>query len=213
MSIPFKFKPDSYPANAIHVSLDLETASTADNAAIVQIASVVVGSDYLKEVFTEKISLASCERHGFDVSVETMKYWDSQDPELRKRVFSGIHDIGHVLSHWLQWIDEISEGDPTRVYLWGNGADFDCTILRNAVEVFYKWPIEFRKHEHLRTLKRAMPVSLQKLGHDGFMVQFGDIATPHDAKWDAIYQAHFIQLGLAYTQTNVEDSNETIQIQ
>jgi hypothetical protein len=51
MSIPFKFKPDEYRADAVHISLDTETASTDDNAAIVQIASVVVGSNYLTIAF------------------------------------------------------------------------------------------------------------------------------------------------------------------
>lgn len=198
MSIPFNFRPDSYRTDAIHVSVDLETASTSDNAAIVQLASVVVGSDYKKNVFSERISLASCERHGLDVSAETMAWWDGQDPELRKQVFSGTNSLDNVLSNFEEWLREISAGDLDRIYLWGNGADFDCTILRNAYEIFDKWPLDFRKHEHLRTLKRSMPVDWQQLAHDTFMAKFGEEAKPHDATWDAIYQAHTIEHGLEY---------------
>lgn len=198
MSIPFKCKPDEYRADAIHVSADIETASTADNAAIVQIAAVVVGSNYRNNVFDEKISLASCERHGCDVSVETMKYWDSQDPELRAKVFSGTNSLDNVLSNLEEWLISISEGNLDRIYLWGNGADFDCTILRNAYEIFGKWPLDFRKHEHLRTIKRSMPVDWQELAHARFMQEFGSIAQPHDAKWDAIYQGFTIEHGLEY---------------
>ena len=198
MSVPFNFKPDSYRTDAIHVSVDLETASTSDNAAIVQLACVVVGSDYKKNVFSRYISLASCEQHGMEVSVETMKYWDGQDPELRKQVFGGTTKIQYVLGAWLEWLREISEGDLDRIYLWGNGADFDCTILRNAYEIFDKWPLDFRKHEHLRTLKRGMPVDWQQLAHERFMQEFGLVAVPHNAIWDAIYQGFTIEHGLEY---------------
>ena len=198
MSIPFKFRPDSYREDAIHVPVDLETASTADNAAIVQIASVVVGSDYIHNTFSERISLASCESHGCDVNVGTMTWWNEQDPALRRTVFSGVKTLPDVLQEWKNWLLEISGGDLDRIYLWGNGADFDCTILRNAYEIFEKWPLDFRKHEHLRTIKRAMPVDWQQCAHDMFMGKFGKQAKPHDALWDAIYQAHTIQYGLEY---------------
>lgn len=198
MSIPFKFKPENYPDNAVHVSLDLETASTSDNAAIVQLASVVVGSDYIKNVFNERISLASCEAHGCHVDVETMKWWDKQDPELRNHVFSGTRQLVDVLDDWDDWVYAQCEGDFSRVYLWGNGADFDCTILRNAYEIFAKWPINFRNHEHLRTMKRNTPVDWQESAHIWFIGKFGDQAKPHAAEWDAIYQAHIIQYGLEY---------------
>lgn len=198
MSIPFKFKPDEYRADAVHISIDLETASTDDNAAIVQIASVVVGSNYLTNAFNERISLVSCEGHGCHVSPETMKWWSEQDPELRNRVFSGVKSLDQVTSEWIEWLGAQCEGDYDRVYLWGNGADFDCTILRNAYEIFEKWPLDFRKHDHLRTLKRSMPVDWQQLAHERFVQEFGLVAAPHNAIWDAIYQGFVIEHGLEY---------------
>lgn len=198
MSIPFTFKPDQYRDDAVHVSVDLETASTADNAAIVQIAAVVVGSNYTHNAFDKRISIASCEAHGCDVSVDTMLWWDVQDKELRKKIFGGTAPLGEMLFELEDWFHEISEGDLERIYLWGNGADFDCTILRNAYEIFKPWPINFRQHEHLRTLKRALPVEWQQFAHDMFMDKFGAEAKPHDALYDAIYQAYIIQHGLEY---------------
>lgn len=198
MSIPFKFKPDEYRADAVHVSLDLETASTDDNAAIVQIASVVIGSNYLTNAFSERISLASCESHGCHVSAETMKWWSEQDPELRNRVFSGTKSLDQVTGEWIEWVSKQCGGKFESVYLWGNGADFDCTILRNAYEIFGKWPLDFRKHEHLRTLKRNTPVDHQEYAHNLFMNKYGGQAQPHDALWDAVYQAYIIQHGLEY---------------
>lgn len=210
MSIPFKFKPDEYRADAVHISLDLETASTDDNAAIVQIASVVVGSNYLTNAFSERISLKDCEAHGCHVSVETMKWWNEQDTELRNRVFSGTKSLDQVTGEWIEWVSKQCGGKFESVYLWGNGADFDCTILRNAYEIFGKWPLDFRKHEHLRTLKRSVPIHHQEYAHNLFTNKYGSQAQPHDALWDAIYQAHIIEHGLGYLRASSEFYQENI---
>lgn len=195
----FKFRPDQYPDNAIHISIDLETASTADNAAVVQIAATVVGCQQsLVSGFDQKISLCSCEQHGMVIDPETMKWWDTQDEEVRKRVFSGTDHIQTGINNFISYCEDLCGGDWNRIYLWGNGADFDCTILRNACEVFRKWPINFRNHEHLRTLKRSMPIQWQQVAHELFMDLHGQVARPHDAMWDAIYQAYIIQHGLEY---------------
>ena len=101
-----KFKPTYHPANAIQISIDLETASTASNAAIVQLAAVAdTGAE-----FNEYISLASCEAHGLHVDVATMKWWNEQDPELRKRVFGGTIKVQYVLEKFLSWCLELCEG-------------------------------------------------------------------------------------------------------
>lgn len=187
----FTFKPDAWPANAIHISLDLETASTAHNAAIVQLAAVASTGKH----FNSLISLAISEAHGFHVDVETMSWWNKQDPELRNRVFSGKEHPQEVLEQFITWCYELCEGNWDRIYIWGNGVDFDCTILRNAIEMFGTCPFSYRNMEHLRTLKRAIPVYVQEDAHDVFMGKYSGMFQPHDALGDALYQLELILHG------------------
>lgn len=191
----FNFKPDAWPDNAIHISLDLETASAAHNAAIIQLAAVVVGTP---NVFNEYVSIVDCEAFGMDVSVETLTWWDKQDPGLRTKVFGGTNSISDTITRFLDWCGELCEGDWDRIYLWGNGVDFDVTILTNAIEIFGKSPFNFRNADHLRTLKRAVPVYVQEDAHDAFMIDSGSGFQPHDAVGDALYQSYLIYHGIAY---------------
>lgn len=187
MTEQFKFKPDTWPDNAIHISLDLETASTASNAAIVQIGAYTsCGQDFLGYA-----SLASCEGSGMDVDVETMQWWSKQDPELRNKVFGSKDHIRDTLYEFIQWCEHLCGGDWKRIYIWGNGADFDCVVLINAIEMFDKSPFEFRNLDHLRTLKRAVPVHVQQSAHKTFITKYPD-AKPHDALADAMYQMNLI---------------------
>lgn len=194
----FNFRPDAWPDNAIHISLDLETASTAHNAAIVQLAAVVVGTGH---VFNEYVSITDCESFGMDVSVETMMWWNKQDPTLRERVFGGTNSISDTVTAFLDWCQALCEGDWNRIYLWGNGVDFDVTILTNAIEIFGKSPFNYRNIDHLRTIKRAVPVYVQEDAHDAFIDACSVLECkyqPHDAVGDALYQAYLIQHALQY---------------
>ena len=196
MNHAFKYKADTWPGNAIHISLDLETASTASNAAIVQLAAVWV--DCPAHTFTSYISLMTCEAAGLHVAVDTMEWWSKQDPVLRDRVFSGTSSLHKGLCDFYGWLSELCGGDLNRVYLWGNGAEFDCAILQNATEeVGLDYPINFRHHEHLRTLKRMMPEELQYAAWRKFTARH-PLAQAHDALMDATYQAYIIQEGISH---------------
>lgn len=193
----FSFRPDAWPDNAIHVSLDLETASTKNNAAIVQLAA----ASSTGMTFNDYISLASCEGYGLDVCVETLQWWSKQDPELRARVFAGTSTLDDVLYRFIDWCRELCEDEWDRLYLWGNGVDFDCTILVNAIQLFETSPFNFRNFDHLKTLKRAVPIEVQQNAHDHF-VEFYNHFQPHDALGDATYQLQIIRYGTLWLQVN-----------
>lgn len=186
----FKFRPDQWPDNAIHVSLDLETAGIGSNSAIVQLAAVTAGHQ-----FNQYISLASCEAAGLEVSTETLQWWSKQDPELRARVFGGTDSLRDVMYSFVCWCSEVCDSDWDRLYLWGNGVEFDCSILINAIELYDKSPFNFRNMDHLRTLKRAVPLEVQEQAHESFMADCGKDFQPHDALGDAMYQYYQIKYG------------------
>jgi hypothetical protein len=190
------FRPWAFPANAIHVAIDLETASTNSNAAIVQLAACTSGVGSSPE-FNEYISLVSNERALRHISKETMEWWNTQNAALRRRVFSGTQELQDVLERFHGWAVQISEGQTERIVLWGNGTEFDNVILQNAFECFGSWPFSYRNNQHMRTLMLTLPADLQLQLHEKFTA-----ANPnnvqHDAMWDARYQYHMIVHALRY---------------
>lgn len=163
--------------------IDLETASTENNAAIVQLAAVEFGiplSQPRKE-FNSYISLGSCEAVRMNVSIATMMWWYNQETQTRARVFGGTTPITDALDMFTAWVIEEFE-DPNDVELWGNGADFDCVILKNAYYTTRSlYPFDFRNHRCFRTLKSLAPPSLSRL--------FPVNPVKHDALMDARNQA------------------------
>ena len=187
-----QFKPWTFPENAIHVALDLETASLDSNAAIVQLAAVTESAS-----FDRRISLVSNEQANRHISKETMEWWNTQDAELRRKVFGGTLGLYEALSEFHDWVVEISVGDLHRVILWGNGTEFDNVILQNAWEHFAEWPFHYRNAHHLRTLLTTVPREVQERAHNRFMAHHPD-NIQHDALHDARYQHAMVMTGLVY---------------
>jgi hypothetical protein len=190
------FKPWTFPSSAIHIAIDLETASTEPNAAIVQLAAVCkVGPVYHE--FNEYISLLSNEQAKRDVSKETMEWWNTQDPALRSKVFGGKISLYEALNNFYAWAVELSGGEIGRVCLWGNGVDFDNVILKSAFELYATWPFNFRNNHHMRTLMAMVPLDVQESKHVHFLQNTSDHQA-HDALSDARYQHAMIRAGLDY---------------
>lgn len=195
MTFAFKQTP-VFTSNDWHLSLDLETASLESNAAIVQIGATLwkLGKEY--HFFNCYVSLLSCEQLKLNISKETMEWWDKQEPTLRNKVFGGKVPIETALADLEDWISGIT-GDTKSVHIWGNGADFDCVVLKNAYETFRTYPFNFRKHQHLRTLLAVVPEDIQLEAHLAFSHDFPAVQ-PHDALADATYQAYKINHGLLH---------------
>lgn len=172
----------------IHIMLDLETVSTESNAGILQIGAVTfappgIGSITTRQTFDRRISFAILEAHGrHHISKETIQWWDKQDKELREYVFGGVYSPDHAVTDFLDWCEERCNSDWGRIYLWGNSADFDCTILRNFIEMYYEYPINFRNHRCYRTLK--------SLAHRSVYDHVTPNLQKHNALHDALYQAN-----------------------
>lgn len=210
----FELRQNPWPANAIHVVLDWETMSTAHNAAPVQLAAVVAKPEgYVS--FNEYINPKSSEAHGLHVDPETMKWWDRQDPALRARVFGGTRSLIEVLISFMNYLenlcrDEKDEADWSRIFLWGNGVEFDVQILREAYEKvlvplgYDKFPVSFRNFDHVRTLYRCVPQSLLQEVTDAFNTNYPD-AKVHDAEADAAYHAKLVAACLHWLEVAQSD--------
>lgn len=178
-----------FPEKAIHLTLDLETASLGSNAAIVQLA--VVGKDFS---FNEYVSLASCEAAGMQIDKETMEWWQTQDAAVRRKVFGGTTHIAVALNDLLSAIGAHCEGEFSNVVLWGNGPEFDNVVLKNAVERYQSWPFYYRNMHSLRTIMAPIPAEVQERFHK----RVPENSTKHDALADARYQHRWLELALTY---------------
>lgn len=164
---------------SIHISLDLETLSTASNAAIVQIGAVTLHG----EEFCEYIDPKSAERAGLDVSTETIQWWNTQDPAVRNKVMGGTTSLITALGNFDHWCRSL--GTPQdQIYLWSYGADFDLPILRNAYECFTEYPFNYRNHRCLRTLSATLGLNYVKTSQ------------AHNALYDAKAQATLLKMCL-----------------
>ena len=177
----------------LHVMLDLETVSTEPNAGIIQI-----GACFVKDTtnnYKQKISFSSIESHNskaqgdsqFNISYETLHWWNKQNTVIRAEVFSGTKGISDVLQEFGEWLTKLAQGSGKKVTLWGNGADFDCTIIRKAFHnTMNNYPISYKNHRCYRTMTAFMPKALK----DSVPANL----KPHDALADAIYQANVLSL-------------------
>lgn len=189
MSPQFEFNPDN-----VHISLDFETASIANNAAIAQIGACVIdpgaamfNQAMQRQIFAAHVSVESCERAGLVVDKETLAWWDKQDPQLRARVFSGTMEIGEALSAFQNWCAQLVEAKKGTIkknlFIWSNGADFDCVILKSAYELFDTYPFNFRNHRCYRTVRAISGMEFLGIVNEG----------KHDALHDAVYQARILE--------------------
>ena len=123
---------------SIHIMLDLETLSTAPDAAIVSIGACVIGKRGKSNEFYRAISLKESEPNRLGrLDKDTVQWWISK-PQDAQSVFTD-PDAMHISSalcdftHWVVHTRDKQKIDSMRnVYLWGNSAAFDNVILRNA---------------------------------------------------------------------------------
>mgnify|MGYP001570203984 CR=1 FL=1 len=172
-----------------HVMIDLETMSTAPNAAIVQIG--VEFFDPLGPILYTSpsgrcwnVDLRSCQKAGLHIDGDTVVWWLQQPKEAQDALLSpdplpvslALHELatlsdGHGFV--VQW-DEYC--------VWSHGATFDCVILDQAYRAVGKrTPWHFRNVRDTRTLFDLVDPNQE--------IALEDVGPRHHALWDAWRQA------------------------
>lgn len=159
-----------------HIMLDLETMSSSSRAAIISIGAVTFGhpdKDHPKETFYQAIDPVDSQRFGH-IDAGTFVWWMNQSDDARL-VFTeeccGFLDALKKFSEFCAQFDNVC--------IWGNGADFDNVVLRNAYcGVGYDAPWSFKNNRCYRTLKGLRPD-----------IEFKRCGVAHNALADAISQA------------------------
>lgn len=173
------------------VMVDIETLSSFNNAAIIQIGACVLDDGSWP-------FLASVSRklyHGdprFGVDLSTVKWWDSQPDaakdSLRLNRCKSVHRMLNVFANWLGDVGfrYSHDGQPG---IWANPPQFDLTILRHAYQAHgLSVPWHYRQERCARTLWR----SFGHLVEEEMAPDVSDLIK-HRADHDAIRQARGVR--------------------
>lgn len=169
--------------DAVNVMIDLETMGTSAGCAILSIGAQTFRSPSRSRFYYEKIDPTSSRLY-LREDIDTLRWWNRQDTRMKAEAFSGTAELPAVLDDFAAWLKDLSK-DPQKVFVWGNGADFDPLILAAAYERLDR-PVPWKPYHALcyRTLKELLP-----------QVKAPPRASAaHHALEDAIYQAEHATL-------------------
>lgn len=175
----------------INITLDLETLSTQEDAAIVQIGCCIPYFDrkhlpisFLGQSceFEATVKYEDALRSEFHKDRDTLDWWEKQSHEARINVFSGQDSYTDVFDQFRNWINLIRI-DGAEVAIWGNGSDFDNRLLTYSLDSLgYHNVWNFRNNRDLRTLKALFPHTIEEDPRE----------IKHTALGDARYEARLL---------------------
>lgn len=167
------------------VMIDLETLDTSASAAILSIGACRFNeSEIDNDGFYRVIKIQSNIDEGRTISGSTLAWWMTQG-ERAKAVFTDPKAVtlDQALDELREWLGSPIEAKNVRVY--GNGANFDISILDHAYAAGGQTsPWEFYNVRCFRTLK-SLPSARG--------VSKPENALAHNALFDAIAQAQHLQ--------------------
>lgn len=166
--------------NEINVMLDLETLGTRAGCGILSIGAVTFNERAQIHI---KILPSSSLAYGLHEDIDTLRWWNEQEPAIKQDAFSGTNQLDSALVLFYDWLKAL--GDTRDIYVWGNGADFDLPILGHAYSVLdIKKPWAPFNGRCYRTLKSLLPHVKPGIKN----------AARHNALEDALYQARHARL-------------------
>ena len=196
-----------------HVMLDLETLDSGNNAAVVAIGAVHFDPHFkanppqwfdddkrILNHFYRTIDPEDAAKYG-TVSGSTFKWWLQQSEQARSELYRANGKTRDVLKDFNSWLDRVSENQPRKIALWGNGATFDNVVLRNAftaANISPHW--HWRGDKCYRTVINLLPIELQPdVKREG---------VHHNAMDDALYQVH--KLTKTYQLLGIHSGKELV---
>ncbi len=117
------------PFKGDDIMLDLETLDTDVTGAIIAIGAVRFNETEIdNDGFYRVIKIQSNIDEGRTISGTTLSWWMDQT-EKAKAIFKDPAAISltQALDEFMVWV-----GPPKHVRMWGNGADFDCSMVKHA---------------------------------------------------------------------------------
>jgi hypothetical protein len=166
----------------LRIMFDLETMSTAANAAITQIGACANDG---REPFKATVTLHSSMSAGLKVDGSTIMWWMQQSDEARASICDASQPLREALIAFSSWLGY--QGKPVECELWAYPAQFDVTILGEAYRALaMTQPWHYRAPRCLRTAVALAP-GVEKPT---------DVGVKHDALVDAQYQMAWLDVVL-----------------
>jgi exodeoxyribonuclease VIII len=166
--------------------LDLETLSSAPDAAIVAIGACTFAIDdpnFIRSTLSVAIDARSSQHMGGRIDGDTVSWWLGQPERARSALLTDRKKISDALLDFVGWVKRQSAAPR----IWGNGATFDNVILRQTFErANIDAPWSHRDDRCYRTLKNLRPD-----------IEFVPYGTHHNALDDAFAQASHAERILA----------------
>lgn len=156
----------------LNIMVDLETASTKENAAILSWAMVPFFTDGTEftdmEDFYRVVSLTSCFFAGMDVDKDTQDWWMKQEPKAKSPFLhaedENIHGVAMEAYTWLSNLAEKYD-----LYMWARGLDFDIPKMEWCFRKFVERPLPY-KYSHkmdVRTVLKFMQIDQSQFEMQG----------------------------------------------
>jgi len=149
--MPRKSKTSEETKQIIYDScmLDLETLGTLPGCVFVSIGAVEFNryTGDMGRSFYQKIKIQSALDVGLFVEGGTIEWWLKQSEAAREEILKNTKDITLVLQEFSSWYNK-SQG------IWGNGEDFDISILKMGYHAC-KLPIPW-KYDMARDVRTIM---------------------------------------------------------
>lgn len=171
-----------------HVMVDLETLGRRAGCSILSIGAVAFDPVFgLGKEFYVVVSRRSCHSYRLVEDPETLDWWLKQNEQAQKVIeesSSGGLDLKDALHQFKIYLSQFGL---RKVKVWGNGSDFDNSILINCyAAIGQDIPWEFWNNRCYRTLKGLRPGS--KLVRQGTYHNALD-----DAKSQALHAIHLMK--------------------
>ena len=129
---------EEFPADFVHIMVDMETMGKKSNAPIVPIGAVLFNpaTGILGETFYKVVSLESSVSWGAEIDPSTVIWWLKQSPEARSAIANDdAIKLDDALLMFTDFVLENVTGGRKKAQVWGNGATFDNTILRSSFDL------------------------------------------------------------------------------
>ena len=172
----------------LNIMVDLETASTKENAAILSWAMVAFHSDGMEceeKPFYKAVNLTSCFMAGMDIERGTQDWWQQQTPEARSAIMKAEgENILPVTRAAYCWLSALAE--KYDLYMWCRGIDFDLPKIEWCFRKFLEQdaPYKYSHKMDVRTVLKFMQIDQSGFPFDG---------TKHHALDDCRHDIKMIQ--------------------
>ncbi|MBS9442451.1 3'-5' exonuclease [Photorhabdus heterorhabditis] len=115
-----------------NLMIDLETMGNTPNSPIISIGAVFFepSTGDLGASTSINISLESSMQRGAAPDASTIMWWMQQSEQARASVSEATKPLNEALLEFRQFIN--TNVNSKYLQVWGNGASFDCVILRNS---------------------------------------------------------------------------------